>query len=211
MFSYEVCSYYYLTAASNHNTASMEHLIETLSSLTVDELPLILPLLHRLLRDVMLYPESVSLPRTFIALWNRIASTLHEEQVNSLLMGVLSECLEQSLQAHNYNLLIAMCERSSLLGVYQAVGPKQFLKVLFPPILELLLSSQTPAAVVNSLVDAMSLLSSPRLLGAALSTRYLLPTLSVKTGSITYKRVDYMKEWPTGRIVCCIIMNRRRV
>ena len=173
----------------------MEHLIETLSSLTIDELPLILPLLQRLLRDIMMYPESTALPHVFVALWNRIASTLHEEQVNSLLMQVLSEFLENSLQVHNYNPLISMCSRQALLGIYQAVGPKQFLKVLYPPLLEQLLSSQTSPEVAEVLVDAMTLLSSPRLLGSALSTRYLLPTLTVKTGSITYKRVDLMKEW----------------
>lgn len=176
----------------------MEHLIETLSSLTIDELPLILPLLQRILRDVMLYPESTSIPHMFISLWNRIASSLHEEQVNSLLMHVLSEFLEQSLSAHNYNPLVCMCNRQALLGIYQAVGPKQFLKVLFPPFLEHLLSSQTPSNVAEALVDAMTLLSSPRLLGTSLSTRYLLPTLSVKTGSITYKRTEFMKEWSEG-------------
>lgn len=196
MRSYDVCSYYYL---SGHDPSGLEHLFETLSSLTIDELPLILPLLQRILRDVMLYPESTSIPRIFISLWNRIASTLHEEQVNSILMHILSEFLEQSLQAHNFNPLVCMCNRQALLGIYQAVGPKQFLKVLFPPFLEHLLSSQTPLDVAAALVDAMTLLSSPRLLGASLTTRYLLPTLTVKTGSITYKRVHFMKEWTPGR------------
>lgn len=176
----------------------MEHFIDTLSSLTIDELPLILPLLHRLLHDVMAYPDSTTLPHMFVVLWNRIGSLLHEEQVNSLLLSILSEFLEQSLQAHNYHPLEAMCERQSLVGIYQAVGPKQFLKIFLPPLLEQLLSPQTPQTVLNTLVDAMTLLSSPRLLGAALTTRYLLPTLTVKTGSITYKRVDFMKEWSSG-------------
>ena len=193
--SYEVCSYYYLTPTTLHAEASMRSLTETLSSLTVDELPLILPLLQRINQDIAANPTLPSLPRVFIALWTRIASSLHEEQVAALLLTSLSQFLEQSLQAHNFLPLETLCDRATLSSLLQDLGPKQFLKLLLPYMMELLLSNQTPSSIQDHLVTTISFLSSPRLLGPALTTRYLLPTLTVKTGSITFKRSDTMRPW----------------
>lgn len=176
----------------------MRSLTETLSSLTVDELPLILPLLQRINQDIAANPSLPSLPRVFIALWTRIASSLHEEQVAALLLTSLSQFLEQSLQAHNFLPLESLCDRATLSSLLQDLGPKQFLKLLLPYMMELLLSNQTPSATQDVLVTAISFLSSPRLLGPALTTRYLLPTLTVKTGSITFKRSDTMRPWTEG-------------
>ena len=173
----------------------MRSLTETLSSLTVDELPLILPLLQRINQDIAANPSLPSLPRVFIALWTRIASSLHEEQVAALLLTSLSQFLEQSLQAHNFLPLETLCDRATLSNLLQDLGPKQFLKLLLPYMMELLLSNQTPSSMQDHLVTTISFLSSPRLLGPALTTRYLLPTLTVKTGSITFKRSDTMRSW----------------
>lgn len=49
-----------------------------------------------------------------------------------------------------------------------------------------------------AITDSIAYLSSPLLLGASLTTRYVLPTLTVKTGSITFKRTEYMKKWGEG-------------
>ena len=59
------------------------------------------------------------------------------------------------------------------------------------------LNSQTPSAVSAAITDSIAYLASP-LLGASLTTRYVLPTLTVKTGSITFKRTEYMKKWGEG-------------
>ena len=48
------------------------------------------------------------------------------------------------------------------------------------------LNSQTPSAVSAAITDSIAYLASPLLLGASLTTRYVLPTLTVKTGSITF-------------------------
>ena len=173
----------------------MRSLTETLSSLTVDELPLILPLLQRINQDIAANPTLPSLPRVFIALWTRIASSLHEEQVATILLTSLSQFLEQSLQVHNFLPLETLCDRATLSSLLQDLGPKQFLKLLLPYMMELLLSNQTPSSTQDHLITTISFLSSPRLLGPALTTRYLLPTLTVKTGSITFKRSDTMRPW----------------
>ena len=131
-----MCAYYYLTPITQHSAASIHHLTDTLSSLTVDELVVILPLLRRLLRDIMQYPHLASLPRLFLALWNRIANSLYEQQVTTLLLPPLNELLEQSQQAHNTLPLLALCQRPVLTQVFHHVGPKHFLKTLFPPMLE---------------------------------------------------------------------------
>ena len=60
------------------------------------------------------------------------------------------------------------------------------------------LNSQTPSAVSAAITDSIAYLVSPLLLGASLTTRYVLPTLTVKTGSITFKRTEYMKKWGEG-------------
>ena len=188
----------------------MRSLTETLSSLTVDELPLILPLLQRINQDIAANPTLPSLPRVFIALWTRIASSLHEEQVAAILLTSLSQFLEQSLQAHNYLPLETLCDRPTLSSLLQDLGPKQFLKLLLPYMMELLLSNQTPSSIQDHLVTTISFLSSPRLLGPALSTRYLLPTLTVKTGSITFKRSDTMRPWSEStRLASSFLIPRR--
>ena len=60
------------------------------------------------------------------------------------------------------------------------------------------LNSPTPSAVSAAITDSIAYLASPLLLGASLTTRYVLPTLTVKTGSITFKRTEYMKKWGEG-------------
>ena len=188
----------------------MRSLTETLSSLTVDELPLILPLLQRINQDIAANPTLPSLPRVFIALWTRIASSLHEEQVAAILLTSLSQFLEQSLQAHNFLPLETLCDRATLSSLLQDLGPKQFLKLLLPYMMELLLSNQTPSSIQDHLVTTISFLSSPRLLGPALTTRYLLPTLTVKTGSITFKRSDTMRPWSESTPSLSSLLTSRR-
>ena len=60
------------------------------------------------------------------------------------------------------------------------------------------LNSQTPEKVSAAICDSLAYLASPPLLGATLATRYILPTLTLKTGSVTFKRTDLMKRWGEG-------------
>lgn len=60
------------------------------------------------------------------------------------------------------------------------------------------LSPQTPTEVSECLVSALTLVSSPRFLGPALTTRYILPTVTVKTGNIGFKRTAFMRAFPEG-------------
>lgn len=193
---YQVYGYYLHTPVSDHNATDMTRLIHTLTSVTTDEIPLILPLLRRILTDIMHSPSLHNLTHTFITLWTRIASSLHEEQVSQLLLPVLLELLEGSLQMKNYDPLMGVCERSVCGKVFGCVGSKQFLKGLLPLLMEQLLSPQTPTEVSECLVSALTLVSSPRFLGPALTTRYILPTVTVKTGNIGFKRTAFMRAFP---------------
>lgn len=133
---YQVYGYYLHTPVSDHNATDMTRLIHTLTSVTTDEIPLILPLLRRILTDIMHSPSLHNLTHTFITLWTRIASSLHEEQVSQLLLPVLLELLEGSLQMKNYDPLMGVCERSVCGKVFGCVGSKQFLKGLLPLLME---------------------------------------------------------------------------
>ena len=82
-----------------------------------------------------------SLSSLFISIWNHIGSSLHQQQVASLLLGVLSNLLEQSLQLHNYEPLMVLIQRKELKTAYHNLGPKQVLRVLLPLLLEQLYPS----------------------------------------------------------------------
>ena len=114
----------------------MTKLIHTLTSVTTDEIPLILPLLRRILTDIMHSPSLHNLTHTFVTLWTRIASSLHEEQVSQLLLPVLLELLEGSLQMKNYDPLMSVCERNVCGKIFGCVGSMQFLKGLLPLFME---------------------------------------------------------------------------
>lgn len=71
-------------------------------------------------------------------------------------------------------------------------------------------SPQTPSEVTDSLVSALTLVSSPRFLGPALATRYILPTITLKTGNIGYKRTTFMLSYPDG-ILSPSLLNRHSI
>ena len=133
---YRVYAYYILTPVSDQDPANMEGLIETLSSVTIDELPLILPLLNRIRADIRLAPTMEAPVRTFIALWTRIASILHKEQVAMILLPSLLDLLEGSIQMKNFKPLLALCCRTTCGKVFDSVGSKEFLKGLLPLFIE---------------------------------------------------------------------------
>ena len=195
---YQVYSYYTHTPIQDHHASDMTRLIQTLTSLTTDEIPLILPLLRRIFTDIMSDPDLHTLTHTFITLWTRIALALHEEQVSQLLLPIMMELLEGSLAMKNYDPLMGICDREVCGRIFGCVGNLQFLKNFLPVLLEQLLAPQTPRDVSDRLVGALTLISSPRFLGSALTTRYILPTLTVKTGNINYKRTVSMQEYPAG-------------
>lgn len=195
---YQVYSYYTHTPIQDHHASDMTRLIQTLTSLTTDEIPLILPLLRRIFTDIMSDPDLHTLTHTFITLWTRIALALHEEQVSQLLLPIMMELLEGSLAMKNYDPLMGICDREVCGRIFGCVGNLQFLKNFLPVLLEQLLAPQTPRDVSDRLVSALTLISSPRFLGSALTTRYILPTLTVKTGNINYKRTVSMQEYPAG-------------
>lgn len=195
---YQVYSYYTHTPIQDHHASDMTRLIQTLTSLTTDEIPLILPLLRRIFTDIMSDPDLHTLTHTFITLWTRIALALHEEQVSQLLLPIMMELLEGSLAMKNYDPLMGICDREVCGRIFGCVGNLQFLKNFLPVLLEQLLAPQTPREVSDRLVGALTLISSPRFLGPALTTRYILPTLTVKTGNVNYKRTVSMQEYPAG-------------
>ena len=133
---YQVYSYYILTPVKDQNPADIDRLIDTLSSVTIDELPLILPLLNRILLDIKTAPEMDTLIHTFLALWTRIASSLHTEQVASILVPSLTELLEESMKVKNYKPLMAVCERTVSGKIFACLGNKEFLKGLLPVLIE---------------------------------------------------------------------------
>ena len=188
-------SSYYLSSIAQDDADSVMELATTLSSLTVNELPLILPLLQHLQHNILANPAQTLLSTLFISIWNRVAGSLHQQQVASLLLEVLTTLLEQSLQLRNYQPLLVLLERKELKAMYRSLGPKQVLKVLLPLLLEHLLNSQTPERVAAAIGNSLAYLASPPLLGATLTTRYILPTLTLKTGSVTFKRTELMKRW----------------
>lgn len=201
-------SSYYLSSIAQDDADSVMELATTLSSLTVNELPLILPLLQHLQHNILANPTQTLLSTLFISIWNRVAGSLHQQQVASLLLEVLTTLLEQSLQLRNYQPLLVLLERKELKAMYRSLGPKQVLKVLLPLLLEHLslhvqwfmtrLNSQTPERVATAIGNSLAYLASPPLLGATLTTRYILPTLTLKTGSVTFKRTELMKRWGEG-------------
>ena len=130
-------SSYYLSSIAQYDAQSITHLVDTLSSLTVNELPLILPLLQHIQHNIFINPKEKSLSSLFISIWNHIGSSLHQQQVASLLLGVL----EQSLQLHNYEPLMVLIQRKELKTAYHNLGPKQVLRVLLPLLLEQLYPS----------------------------------------------------------------------
>lgn len=139
--SHAVSSSYYLSSITQYDAQSITHLVDTLSSLTVNELPLILPLLQHIQHNIFTNPKEKSLSSLFISIWNHIGSSLHQQQVASLLLGVLSNLLEQSLQLHNYEPLMVLIQRKELKTAYHNLGPKQVLRVLLPLLLEQLYPS----------------------------------------------------------------------
>ena len=133
---YQVYAYYILTPVSDQNPTDMDGLIDTLSSVTIDELPLILPLLNRIRADINKAPEMDTPIHTFLALWTRIASSLHTEQVASILVPSLLDLLEASIQAKNFKPLVAVCERAVSSKVFACIGNKEFLKGFLPLFVE---------------------------------------------------------------------------
>ena len=207
-YSHTVSSSYYLSSIAHDDADSVMQLANTLSSLTINELPLILPLLQHLQHNILANPSQTLLSTLFISIWNRVAASLHQQQVASLLLEVLTTLLEQSLQLHNYQPLLVLLQRKELKAAYRSIGPKQVLKVLLPLLLEQLylhvqwfmtrLNTQTPEKVAAAICNSLAYLASPSLLGATLTTRYILPTLTLKTGSVTFKRTEFMKRWGEG-------------
>lgn len=144
---YQVYSYYTHTPIQDHHASDMTRLIQTLTSLTTDEIPLILPLLRRIFTDIMSDPDLHTLTHTFITLWTRIALALHEEQVSQLLLPIMMELLEGSLAMKNYDPLMGICDREVCGRIFGCVGNLQFLKNFLPVLLEQLLAPSTPRDV----------------------------------------------------------------
>ncbi|KAK8803497.1 hypothetical protein WA158_001191 [Blastocystis sp. Blastoise] len=182
---YTVLGQFYNATSVQATESIIKSHLSLFSSVSITQLPLLLPLLLTIQTS-----SAPSLRALFLPLFQAFSQHLHKSQIETYLLPLLNTILEDTSASRGNGPLIGVLDHEFLRVLYQSSGAGCLVKYIVPYLLEYIISNKITPELLPKFISALYFVSSPVCLSPSIATRVIFPTLILKTGSYIYRNKD---------------------